>query len=79
MLSELGPAIKAARGAKGIRAAAAEIGISPTTFSKVERGHLPDMRSLEKVCAWAGVELALVPSRNGALATALEEGNQSKG
>lgn len=36
----------------GVRAAAAEIGISPTTLSRVERGHVPDIATLDKICAW---------------------------
>ena len=40
----------------GVRAAAKEIGISPTTLSRIERGHVPDVRTLEKVCEWMGEE-----------------------
>ena len=40
----------------GIRAAAREIGISPSTLSRVEKGHVPDVGTLEKVCAWLGEE-----------------------
>lgn len=36
----------------GVRAAAAEIGISPTTLSRIERGHVPDVSTLDKVCLW---------------------------
>ncbi len=36
----------------GVRATASEIGISPTTLSRIERGHVPDMATLEKVCDW---------------------------
>ena len=39
-----------------MRAAAKEIGISPTTLSRIERGHVPDIRTLKKVCAWIGEE-----------------------
>lgn len=42
------------RGSMGIRAAAAEIGISPTTLSRIERGNVPDMGTLHKVCLWIG-------------------------
>ena len=38
----------------GIRAAAKDIGISPTTLSRIERGHLPDLKTLDKVCEWIG-------------------------
>ena len=45
------------RGSMGIRAAAKEIGISPTTLSRVERGHVPDLKTLDKVCEWIGADL----------------------
>jgi transcriptional regulator with XRE-family HTH domain len=44
------------RGNQGIRAAAAEIGISPTTLSRIENGHVPDVGTLNKVCSWLGEE-----------------------
>ena len=53
-LKDLGNRVSQTRGNMGIRAAAAEIGISPTTLSKVERGHVPDMKTLEKICDWLG-------------------------
>ena len=53
-LNDLGNRVAQTRGNMGLRAAAAEIGISPTTLSKVERGHIPDMKTLEKVCSWIG-------------------------
>jgi transcriptional regulator with XRE-family HTH domain len=40
------------RGNMGVRAAAAEIGISPTTLSRVENGHVPDVGTLNKICVW---------------------------
>ena len=42
------------RGNMGIRAAAKEIGISPTTLSRIERGHVPDLKTLDRICAWIG-------------------------
>ncbi len=42
------------RGSMGIRAAAKEIGISPTTLSKIERGHIPDRKTLDTICEWLG-------------------------
>jgi transcriptional regulator with XRE-family HTH domain len=53
-LKDLGNRVSQTRGNMGIRAAAAEIGVSPTTLSKVERGHIPDMKTLEKICTWIG-------------------------
>jgi len=41
----------------GIRGCAKEIGISPTTLSKVERGHTPDIKSLAKICDWLNAPL----------------------
>ena len=46
------------RGSMGIRAAANEIGISPTTLSKIERGHIPDRKTLDTVCKWLEEEPA---------------------
>jgi transcriptional regulator with XRE-family HTH domain len=46
------------RGSMGIREAAAEIGISPATLSRIERGHLPDSRRLGKICAYLGIDPA---------------------
>lgn len=44
----------------GIRAAAAEIGISAATLSRVEHGHLPDSLTLGKICTWLGINPGLV-------------------
>ncbi len=51
---DLGRLVLKRRGNMGIRAAAKEIGISPTTLSKIERGHIPDQKTLETVCQWLG-------------------------
>ncbi len=41
-----------------LRQAAQEAGVSPTTFSRVERGdHLPDRENLLLLANWAGVTL----------------------
>jgi transcriptional regulator with XRE-family HTH domain len=53
---ELGQRVARKRGSMGIRAAAAEIGVSSATLSRVERGHLPDSRTLGRICIWAGVD-----------------------
>lgn len=55
-LGELGKLLVRRRGNMGVRVAAEEIGISPTTLSRIERGHVPDVRTLEKVCEWLGEE-----------------------
>lgn len=44
------------RGSTGVRAAAKEIGVSPATLSRVERGYLPDLETFRKICAWLGVD-----------------------
>ena len=57
-IDELAQLALRTRGSMGIRAAAKEIGISPTTLSRIERGHVPDLRTLDKVCDWIGVNPA---------------------
>jgi transcriptional regulator with XRE-family HTH domain len=57
-IDELAQLLIRARGSMGIRAAAKEIGISPTTLSRIERGHLPDLATLNKVCGWIGTDPA---------------------
>ncbi len=54
--AEFGQRVARKRGSMGIRAAAAEIGISAATLSRIERGHVPDIRTLSKVCAWVGID-----------------------
>ena len=44
----------AKRGARGVRAAAAEAEISSATFSRVENGHMPDLETFAKICKWLG-------------------------
>lgn len=51
-IRELGALLSRKRGNQGVRAAAKEIGISPSTLSRIEKGHVPDVSTLEKVCAW---------------------------
>lgn len=51
---ELGKLLARRRGNMGLRAAAKEIGISPSTLSRIEKGHVPDVATLEKVCEWLG-------------------------
>ncbi len=57
-LSELAGLLSRKRGNMGIRAAAREIGISPSTLSRIENGHVPDVGTLDKVCEWLGEEVA---------------------
>ncbi|KZY37019.1 hypothetical protein A3731_36720 [Roseovarius sp. HI0049] len=51
-LGDIGNLLARRRGNMGVRAAAREIGISPSTLSRIENGHVPDVATLEKVCAW---------------------------
>ena len=55
-IEDLGPMVARHRGNMGLRAAAKEIGISPTTLTRIEKGHVPDVATLEKVCRWIGEE-----------------------
>lgn len=55
-LESLGRLVAKKRGARGIRAAAKEIGISPSTLSRVEGGHLPDLENYRKICTWLGID-----------------------
>lgn len=57
-IDELAQLVLRTRGSMGIRTTAKEIGISPTTLSRIERGHVPDLRTLNKVCEWVGVDPA---------------------
>lgn len=55
-LQTLGRKLLEKRGDRGIREVAAEIGVSPATLSRVERGHLPDLETFRKICGWLGVD-----------------------
>lgn len=58
------------RGDRGIRLVAAEIGISPATLSRVERGRLPDLDTFGKICKWLRVDpgtvLGIPPAKSDA-------------
>jgi transcriptional regulator with XRE-family HTH domain len=51
-IEELGRLITAKRGGRGVRAAAADVGVSPATLSRVENGHMPDLETFAKICRW---------------------------
>jgi transcriptional regulator with XRE-family HTH domain len=57
-IEELGRLIARKRGARGIRAAAAEAEVSPATLSRVENGNLPDLATFAKICRWLNVDPA---------------------
>ena len=48
--------VSKARVGRGIRAVALEIGISHATLSRVEKGHLPDLETFQKICSWLKVD-----------------------
>ncbi len=63
--AELASRLREKRLARGLslRQAAQEAGVSPTTFSRVERGdHLPDRENLLQLANWVGVTLEQVAS-----------------
>lgn len=47
--------IKSKRNNEGLRATAREIGISPSTLSRVEKGNLPDIDTYLILCNWLEV------------------------
>lgn len=51
-MEELALLVSRKRGSMGIRAAAGEIGIGAATLSRIERGHVPDLATLTKICEW---------------------------
>ena len=57
-IDDLAPLILRRRGNMGVRAAAKEIGVSPTTLTRVEKGNVPDVKTLDKICVWLEEEPA---------------------
>lgn len=55
-LQSLGRKLLEKRGGRGIREVASEIGVSPATLSRVERGNLPDLDTFGKICKWLGID-----------------------
>jgi len=55
-LQSLGRKLVEKRADRGIREVAAEIGVSPATLSRVERGHMPDLETFSKICRWLAVD-----------------------
>lgn len=47
--------IKSKRGNIGLRVLSKEIGISPSTLSRIEQGNLPDIDTYIKLCEWLDV------------------------
>lgn len=55
-MEDLSLRVRAKRGSKGIRAAAAEIGISHMTLARIESGKLPDLTTFQLVCRWLEID-----------------------
>jgi transcriptional regulator with XRE-family HTH domain len=54
-VAALGQLLKERRGKLSLRQAAAEAGVSFSTFSRVEAGAQPDLATFTQLCAWLGV------------------------
>jgi transcriptional regulator with XRE-family HTH domain len=53
-IAEFGRLLAAKRGSRGVRAAALEAEVTPSTYSRVENGHMPDLKTFAKLCKWLG-------------------------
>ena len=51
----------------GVREAAREIGISPTTLSRIENGNVPDLQTFKKICDWIGADPGLILGSNSSV------------
>lgn len=51
-IRDFGRLLAAKRGTRGIRAVALEAGVSPATYSRVENGHMPDLKTFASLCKW---------------------------
>jgi transcriptional regulator with XRE-family HTH domain len=54
-LAQLGTMLRERRGRLSLRQAAAEAGVSFSTFTRIEAGAHPDLTSFTLLCAWLGV------------------------
>jgi transcriptional regulator with XRE-family HTH domain len=54
-LDQLGAMLRERRGLLSLRQAAAEVGVSFSTLTRVEAGAQPDLTSFMLLCAWLGV------------------------
>ncbi|WP_344242544.1 helix-turn-helix transcriptional regulator [Actinocorallia libanotica] len=57
-IGELGRMLKERRGSLSIRKAAADAGVSFSTWSRVEAGSQPDLATFTRLCTWLGVSPA---------------------
>lgn len=58
-IDQLAQRISERRAGKGVREAAAEVGVSPATLSRVENGKVPDLETFSKICSWLGEDPAV--------------------
>jgi transcriptional regulator with XRE-family HTH domain len=58
-IDRLAERIQEKRAGKGVREAAAEVGVSPATLSRIENGKIPDLETFGKVCRWLGEDPAI--------------------
>lgn len=54
-LTQLGSLLRERRGHLSLRQAAADAGVSFSTFTRIESGSQPDLTSFTLLCAWLGV------------------------
>jgi transcriptional regulator with XRE-family HTH domain len=59
-IDDLGAKVSQHRAQNPIRKAAAEIGIGHATLSRIENGHIPDLETFAKICAWLGEDAGSV-------------------
>lgn len=55
-IEQLGQKVALKRSGSGMRDTSAEIGISPATLSRIERGYMPDIGTFQKVCTWLNID-----------------------
>lgn len=59
-LENLGAIVREKRGGIGLRAAAADIGTSAPTLSRIESGKTPDLQTFIKLCRWLEIDPASI-------------------
>jgi len=55
-LQNIGTVLRDKRGGRGIREVSKEIGVSPSTLSRIECGKLPDLDTFVKICKWLSID-----------------------
>jgi transcriptional regulator with XRE-family HTH domain len=51
-IEDFGRLLATKRAGRGVRAAALEAAVATSTFSRVENGHMPDLKTFAKLCKW---------------------------